>query len=44
MSKYTVSTLDSTDKLNDNDLLLVSTIDENGEYASKNVTFSSIAQ
>jgi hypothetical protein len=43
MSKYTVSNLDSRDKLNENDLLMVSTAEEDGSYSSKNITFGALA-
>jgi len=43
MSKYTVSTLDSIDKLSDSDLLLVSRDNGDGTYSSVNVPFSVVA-
>lgn len=44
MSKYTVSKLDSIDKLSDNDLLLVSHDNGDGTYSSVNVPFSVITE
>ncbi len=44
MSKYTVSQLDSTDQLNQNDLLMVSTMEEDGTYSSRNITFGAFQQ
>ena len=44
MSKYTVSKLESTDQLNDNDLLMVSTAEADGTYSSRNITFGALAQ
>lgn len=44
MSKYTVSKLDSLDKLSDNDLLLVSHDNGDGTYSSVNVPFSVVAE
>lgn len=43
MSKYTVSKLNSVDKLNETDLLLVSRDNGDGTYSSVNVPFSVVA-
>ena len=43
MSKYTVSKLNSADKLNETDLLLVSRDNGDGTYSSVNVPFSVVA-